>query len=53
MVYQLVCWGVSGVALALLALAPWESFWSALRTPARLMRSARRPLRAGDEGGGP
>jgi hypothetical protein len=51
MAYQLVWWGLVGVGLALLALAPWESFWSVLRTRARLVRSARRHLRAGVEDG--
>jgi hypothetical protein len=51
MAWQLVWWGLVGVGLALLALAPWESFWSVLRTRARLVRSARRHLRAGAEDG--
>jgi hypothetical protein len=45
MAYQLVCWGILGIALALLALAPWESLWSVLRARARLLRSPRRHLR--------
>jgi hypothetical protein len=51
MAYQLVCWGILGIALALLALASWESLWSVLHTRARLVRRARRRLRAGVEDG--